>query len=185
MTTAEQLFRDLAASAVLARCQGLDVEVDHVLPDGWTLAFREDGYIFTAPTVDGFEDQVWRLVRFLAYASLTAVRRVDPRQGVGYEMVSCMEDGSGFRVVFRVGGDRERGRRPADLTWRGGDGGSCLAEPGTDRRRPSPSGPPGLRRRGAGGTMEAVPDGATRQGDREDAARQARDDDRGGVPGAR
>ncbi len=103
MRLAQPLFAQLASGARLARCQGLDVEVAHWLPAEWKVEYREWGYVSTAPTEDGFDDQVWRLARFLAYASLTAVRRVEPRQGVGYEMVSCMEDGSGFRVVFRVG----------------------------------------------------------------------------------
>ena len=44
---------------------------------------------------------MWKLVRFLAYTSLVAFRRSSVDEAVEYELVTCVENGTGFRAVFR------------------------------------------------------------------------------------
>lgn len=101
MAMPDVLFQALARELRLERSQGLDIEAHHILPSGWTLECRPDGYVFIGPRSHDWEDTVWRIVRFLAYTSLITLRESSVDDAVEYELVSCMEDGTGFRAVFR------------------------------------------------------------------------------------
>lgn len=74
MNKSHELFQGLAQKVVLERNQGLDFETRRMLPSGWMLECREDGYLFTGPWSDEWENAVWRLVRFLSYKSMSADR---------------------------------------------------------------------------------------------------------------
>lgn len=101
MSESQILFRALAQKMAFERNQGLDYEAHHRLPPGWRLEERADGYVFVGVWSEDWENVVWRLVRFLSYKSVIALYR----SGVGkireYELVTCTEDGRGFRAVFR------------------------------------------------------------------------------------
>lgn len=96
-----ELFESLARQVRVERNQGLDIEAHHILPSDWTLERRPDGYQFTGPRSRDWEATVWKLVRFLAYTSLIALRRSSVDDAFEYELVTCMENGTGFRAVFR------------------------------------------------------------------------------------
>lgn len=101
MSMSHQLFHGLAQRIVLERNQGIDFEARRMLPPGWKLECRDDGYIFTGPWSDEWEDAVWRLVRYLSYKSILALSRSGDSDRIEYELVTCMEHGTGFRAVFR------------------------------------------------------------------------------------
>ena len=101
MTMSHELFQALARELRLERSQGLDVEAQHILPSGWTLECRPDGYQFIGPRSHDWEGTVWKIVRFLAYTSLITLRESSVDDAVEYELVTCMENGTGFRAVFR------------------------------------------------------------------------------------
>ena len=96
------LFEQLRSQIVLERNQGLDSEVTHILPGGWTRQATPDGYTFVAPLSEPNEDDVWRVIRFLTYKSLFACRRTDSTDHREYEVVSCTESGVGFRLLFHL-----------------------------------------------------------------------------------
>jgi hypothetical protein len=101
MTKAHEIFLGLAARMKLERSQGLDFEARHILPPDWSLEYRADGYVFTGPFSDAWEDVVWQLVRFLSYKSVIALSRSGARDHLECELITCMDDGTGFRAVFR------------------------------------------------------------------------------------
>lgn len=101
MSKFHELFQRLAQSIVLERNQGLDFEARRMLPPGWTLECNEDGYVFTGPWSDEWENTVWRLVRFLSYKSVIGLNRAGAGDSMKYELVTCTEHGTGFRAVFR------------------------------------------------------------------------------------
>lgn len=96
-----EIFSDLMRSVVFERNQGLDFEARHLLPLGWTLECRDDGYLFTGSWSDEWEDIVWKLVRFLSFKSMLAVSRSGVGEGAEYVLVTCTAAGIGFRAVFR------------------------------------------------------------------------------------
>lgn len=97
----DKVFEGVTRTVTLERNQGLDFEARRVLPPGWRLECRADGYAFAGPWSDDWESTVWILVRFLAYKSMIALRRSGAANAMEYELVSCMEGGTGFRAVFR------------------------------------------------------------------------------------
>ena len=96
-----ELFESLARQVRFEPSQGLDVDAQHILPSGWTLECRPDGYQFIGPRSHDWEDTVWKIVRFLAYTSLITLRESSVDDAFEYELVTCMENGTGFRAVFR------------------------------------------------------------------------------------
>ena len=96
-----EVFEGVARTVTLERNQGLDFEARRVLPSGWRLECREDGYVFAGPWSDDWENAVWKLVRFLAYKSMIVIRRSGVGSTMEYDLVTCMESGTGFRAVFR------------------------------------------------------------------------------------
>jgi hypothetical protein len=46
------------------RIQGVDVELDHVVPAGWTWHFRRGGYVVVGPEDLSWKPTVKRCVRF-------------------------------------------------------------------------------------------------------------------------
>ena len=86
-----------------ARSQGVEVELRHALPAGWTVEYRASDYIVRVIRADGWRHQLWQLIEFLSYDELAVLRRIDwPGVDRGYEFISAMKDGSGFRITFLV-----------------------------------------------------------------------------------
>ncbi len=96
-----EVFEGVARTLTLERNQGLDFEARRVLPPDWRLECRADGFTFAGPWSGEWESTVWKLVRFLAYKSMIALRRSGAADVVEYELVACTESGTGFRAVFR------------------------------------------------------------------------------------
>jgi len=87
----------------IARSQGVEVELRHALPGGWTVECRDSDYVIQIPRSEEWRHQLWQLVEFLSYDELSAMRRIDwPGVALSYEFVSATEDGSGFRINFLV-----------------------------------------------------------------------------------
>jgi len=84
----------------LERTQGLDVEVDHIVPQGWSKLPMVQGYTLTAQFSKEHVDDVWRIVRFLSYESMFVFQRTDSPDRREYRVLSCMESGQGFELVF-------------------------------------------------------------------------------------
>ena len=102
MSTANEV-RDLIRSSFhLERNHGLDFEVSRMLPPGWTVEHRSDGYAFAGPWSTDWEATVWKLARFLAYKSFLSLHRSGVAGSMAYELVSAREDGTGFRATFDV-----------------------------------------------------------------------------------
>ena len=101
MNKSHELFQELSRKMVFERNQGLDFEARRVVPSGWTLECHEDGYTFIGSWSDEWEITVWRLVQFLSYKATLALRCSGVGDNMEYELVTCMEEGTGFRAVFR------------------------------------------------------------------------------------
>jgi hypothetical protein len=102
MARAQEVLDVIVSSFALGRSQGLDVEVGFVLGAGWTVEERDDGYAFAGPWSAAWEDEVWRLARFLSYRSLLVLRGTGADSAMVYELVSAMDVGHGFRATFRA-----------------------------------------------------------------------------------
>lgn len=100
--TSETLFDQLERGISLERSQGLDVEVSHFVSKAWQQEATPVGYTFTQPWSEESDSEVWRIVRFLTYKSLFAMRRVDADGHREYTLLSCMHSGTGFKIVFRL-----------------------------------------------------------------------------------
>lgn len=77
-----------------------------MLPRGWSLEHAPDGYVYAGLLTPAAEAEMWRVVHFLAYQSLAALRLVkEGPEGKEYELVSATREGVGFRArfVFRRG----------------------------------------------------------------------------------
>ena len=97
MGTNHTVHRELDIDTI----QGVDVELRQILPEGWTMARESDSFILRGGISDGFEERIWRIVRFVAYSEFLALQRVlQTADEVQYEMVSSMAGGCGFRIVF-------------------------------------------------------------------------------------
>ena len=102
MSSAEEVRILIGSSFTLERNEGLDYEVDRMLPSGWTVEFRPDGYAFTGPWSNEWESVVWRMARFLAYKAFLSLHRMGTAGAMTYELVSARNDGTGFRATFHV-----------------------------------------------------------------------------------
>jgi hypothetical protein len=111
MGTSHTVHREIE----LTTLQGVAVELRHVLPDGWTMTRESDSFVVRGEISESFEDQVWRVVRFVAYpAFLTLQRTLMTTDETRYELVSSNAAGHGFRVVFILTRPRPTERTPAD-----------------------------------------------------------------------
>lgn len=89
---------DWAESLQLERIQGVDVELDHAVPEGWEWRFESDQYVVSGPAGRSWKPTVKRLVSFLHYLSGALVRTLDDGS---IELLTWREpSGVGFRVLF-------------------------------------------------------------------------------------
>jgi len=97
MATSYTVHREINLSCI----QGVHVELQYAVPEGWTVKREADAFVVRGELADGAEDHVWRLVRFLAYADFLAFRQTGKTADeIRWEMVSSTAAGSGFRVDF-------------------------------------------------------------------------------------
>lgn len=79
--------------------QGIAVELRHVLPEGWTFRRQADSFIVQGKLAEGWEDRLWRVVRFVTYADFMSLQRTQKEENeVRYEMVSASDSGLAFRI---------------------------------------------------------------------------------------
>src|SRR3954470_7402629 len=62
MGTNHTVYRELDITNI----EGVAVELRHILPEGWTMAKESDSFILRGSLSDGFEEHIWRIVRFVA-----------------------------------------------------------------------------------------------------------------------
>lgn len=87
------------------RIQGVDVELDHIRPAGWSIEFRSADSVLRTATDDwrAAVSEMWSVVRFVAYGDFSRLRRdvgaVDIRR---YPLVTASRSGLCFRVWFEI-----------------------------------------------------------------------------------
>jgi hypothetical protein len=81
--------------------QGVAVELRHVVPTGWTVTEASDSFVVRGTLGEDWQDELWSVVRFVAYESFHAVEETlkTPTE-VRYEMVSASASGNAFRIEF-------------------------------------------------------------------------------------
>lgn len=82
---------------------GVEVELRHVLPEGWEFECRSSDYLVRGEMVGDWRHQVWRVAEFLRCDDLVVLRAVDwPGVSRCYEFVSAMKSGTAFRLYFLI-----------------------------------------------------------------------------------
>jgi hypothetical protein len=78
---------------------GIAVELRHVLPEGWTFTRQSSSFVVRGKLAEGWEEQLWRVVQFVAYPDFLALRRTHhDANEVRYEVVSASDSGLAFRI---------------------------------------------------------------------------------------
>jgi hypothetical protein len=81
--------------------EGVAAELHHALRPSWTFTRELDSFVVRGPIEEGLDDEVWRVVRFLAYPAFCVLERTRRTEDeVRYELVSSTAGSQGFRVVF-------------------------------------------------------------------------------------
>ena len=82
------------------RIHGVEVEIDVVLPRGWVLEKNSNDYTIRGPANESWEDDIWRIVRFVAYKFFFILRSHASENGRSYELISSGKAGRLFRITF-------------------------------------------------------------------------------------
>jgi hypothetical protein len=96
-------YRIEPAAFDISLIDGVRVELRFVLRPEWVLSTEGDTFVVTAPRCDDWEDEIWRILRFIAYDHFFAVSRRTLASGVHeIDVVSAMPSLRGFRILFRL-----------------------------------------------------------------------------------
>jgi barstar (barnase inhibitor) len=80
---------------------GIAVELRHILPKGWTFTRQSNSFVVRGTLSEGWEDQLWKVVRFLTYPEFLSLQRTHKdASGERYEMVSASGSELAFRIEF-------------------------------------------------------------------------------------
>jgi hypothetical protein len=97
MAKPHSIHRDLTLECI----HGVAVELRHALPEGWKVSEVDDSFVVTGTASEGFESNVWRIARFVAYPAFLSLERTKKDDTeVRYELVSQSARGPAFRVEF-------------------------------------------------------------------------------------
>ncbi len=88
--------------------QGVSVELKFLLKPEWTLIQEPDRFRIKPPPGSSAQpdfhqllrDEVWRIAQFVAYLHFVSIARNDDGS---FTIVSKMESGNGFAIVFETG----------------------------------------------------------------------------------
>ncbi len=86
------------ATLRLDQPQGVSVEIDHFIPEGWTWSVDAEGFHIQGPASKLWLSAVRRMVVVLAYGEGSLLRRISPWCHELYTWRNM--DGDGFKVVF-------------------------------------------------------------------------------------
>lgn len=94
----QDVVEQLVATVRVVVPQGVLVEIDHFLPEGWTSSVDGDWHVVVGPEGREWTSSVRRLCHVLAYAEGSLLRRASPQR---WELYTWRDaDGTGFRVAF-------------------------------------------------------------------------------------
>jgi len=97
MATAHTVHHELS----LACIQGVAVELRNALPRDWRLSQENDSFVIAGDAREGYENDVWRIARFVAYPAFVGLSRTRKDDvEVRYELLSQSARGPAFRVEF-------------------------------------------------------------------------------------
>jgi hypothetical protein len=81
--------------------QAIAIELEYILPKGWSLSESASGFLVVGPASPEFRSRVWRIAEFIAYDSYLSIERTqeEPRE---YTIVSRSKGDRKFQVVVRA-----------------------------------------------------------------------------------
>ena len=98
MTKFEAALDDFLSLVAVGVPQGVLLEIDSFLPEGWGSSVQDGVHVVTGRSGIRWAFHVQKLIRLLAYSEGSLVRRVSPEEWEFFTWRN--EHGDGFKVVF-------------------------------------------------------------------------------------